>query len=89
MTFFPVDIWIVIGLAGQLLFFARFIVQWVHSERQGESVIPVHFWYWSIGGAIILLAYALHRRDIVFSIGQGLALLIYVRNLMLIHKKRV
>ncbi|TMV85657.1 lipid A biosynthesis protein [Thioclava sp. BHET1] len=81
-------IWIGIGLLGQLLFTARFLVQWIASERQGRSVIPVAFWYFSIGGGLILFFYAVQRRDPVFMLGQSLGLIIYIRNLWLIHAER-
>ena len=81
-------IWISIGLLGQLLFTARFLVQWIASERQGRSVIPVAFWYFSISGGLILFFYAVQRRDPVFMLGQSLGLIIYIRNLWLIHAER-
>lgn len=77
--------WVVFGLAGQLLFTARFLVQWLASERARRSVMPVAFWYFSIGGGMILLAYALYRRDPVFVLGQSMGLSIYLRNLWLIR----
>lgn len=77
------SVWLGIGLVGQSLFFMRFVVQWIASERLGESVLPRAFWYFSLGGGIVLLAYAVHRRDPVFAIGQATGLLIYSRNLML------
>jgi lipid-A-disaccharide synthase-like uncharacterized protein len=80
--------WLYLGLAGQLLFGLRFLVQWVVSERKGESVIPVYFWYLSLVGSIILLAYAVFRRDPVFILGQSTGFLVYMRNLMLIYRKR-
>jgi lipid-A-disaccharide synthase-like uncharacterized protein len=79
-----IDRWLLIGLAGQGLFFMRFVVQWIVSERRKESVIPIQFWYWSIGGSLVLLVYAVHQRDPVFILGQSLGSVIYVRNLMLI-----
>lgn len=79
-------IWLVIGLIGQLMFFMRFFVQWVVSERAGKSVIPVAFWYLSIAGGLILLAYSLFRRDPVFILGQAVGVFIYSRNLCLIFK---
>jgi lipid-A-disaccharide synthase-like uncharacterized protein len=82
------DIVVIVGLLGQLLFTARFMVQWIASERAGRSVIPVSFWYLSIGGSLILLFYALYRADPVFILGQGLGTVIYIRNLMLIAKER-
>lgn len=81
-------IWLIIGFAGQGLFFMRFIVQWLASEKAKQSVVPVAFWYFSIGGALILFAYALHRQDPVFFTGQALALMIYTRNLYFIHKNK-
>lgn len=74
-------VWLVIGFIGQALFSARFIVQWLHSEREKRSVFPVAFWYFSIAGGVILLAYAIYRKDPVFIVGQLTGLLIYLRNL--------
>lgn len=82
------DWWIVIGFGGQFLFFMRFLVQWVASERRKESVIPVTFWYFSLGGSAILLSYAIHRMDPVFIAGQSMGSLIYIRNLVLIRRQR-
>lgn len=79
-------IWVGFGLLGQVVFGARFIVQWIASERRGESHIPLVFWYLSIAGGVILLAYAIHKRDVVFIIGQGAGLVVYIRNLMLIYR---
>jgi lipid-A-disaccharide synthase-like uncharacterized protein len=79
--------WIAFGLTGQLLFTARFVVQWLRSEQQKKSVIPHAFWYFSIGGGIILLTYAIYRQDIVFMIGQASGLFIYLRNIQLIRKE--
>lgn len=81
-------VWIGIGLIGQLLFTARFLVQWLASERARKSVMPIAFWYFSIGGGLILLAYAIQRRDPVFTIGQSLGVFIYARNLWLIRAER-
>jgi len=80
--------WVVIGLFGQLLFTGRFLVQWLASERARRSVIPVAFWWFSIGGGLILLAYALYRKDPVFILGQSLGVFIYIRNLWLIRAER-
>lgn len=82
------DIWIVVGFAGQAFFFSRFLIQWAVAERKGESVIPDAFWYLSIAGGFILLAYAIHQGDPVFMAGQSLGSIVYIRNLMLIHRKR-
>jgi len=80
------DPWVIFGFAAQGVFFMRFVVQWIASERAGETRVPVSFWYLSIIGAIMIFAYAVRQQDIVFIFGQGLALLIYARNLM-IHFK--
>lgn len=81
-------VWLGIGLGGQTLFAARFFLQWWKSERSGRSVIPLGFWYCSLGGGATLLLYAIHRGDIVFVIGQASGLLIYLRNLHLIRRAR-
>lgn len=78
------QIWISIGLLGNVLFFSRWVVQWVASERARASVIPRAFWYFSIGGSLILLAYALYRRDPVFILSQLPNSIIYLRNLHLL-----
>lgn len=80
--------WVIIGLIGQAFFFMRFLVQWIVSEKRGESTIPLAFWYFSIGGSMILLTYAIHRADPVFILGQSVGSIIYVRNLILIAKKK-
>ena len=80
--------WVVIGLFGQLLFTGRFLVQWLASERARRSVIPVAFWWFSIGGGLILLAYAIYRKDPVFILGQSMGVFIYIRNLWLIRAER-
>lgn len=82
------NLWIAIGLGGQVLFSLRFLVQWISSERRGESHVPVIFWYFSLGGGVVLLAYAIHRHDIVFELGQAGGLVVYVRNIMLIRRRR-
>ena len=81
-------IWLIIGFGGQGLFFGRWIVQWFRSEREQESTIPLSFWYLSLIGGLITLAYAIYRKDPVFITGQAVGTLIYVRNLMLIHRTR-
>jgi lipid-A-disaccharide synthase-like uncharacterized protein len=78
--------WLAIGLLGQAFFSARFIVQWIASERLKQSVIPVQFWYWSMGGGITLLAYAIYRLDPIFILGQAAGLFVYARNLYFIHR---
>tara|TARA_Y100000588_G_scaffold154363_1_gene168487 strand:+ start:76 stop:363 length:288 start_codon:yes stop_codon:yes gene_type:complete len=80
--------WLIIGFVGQALFGARFIIQWIVSEKRGESTIPLAFWYCSIGGSIVLLTYAIHRQDPVFILGQSLGSIIYIRNLILIDQKK-
>ncbi len=80
--------WLIIGFVGQALFGARFIIQWIVSEKKGESTIPLSFWYCSIGGAIVLLTYAIYKEDPVFIVGQSLGSIVYVRNLILIDRKR-
>lgn len=82
-------IWLVIGLAGQALFSARFLVQWLVSEKRRESVIPVAFWYLSLAGSAVLLTYAIYRKDPVFILGQSMGSIIYLRNLWLIRQKRL
>ena len=77
-----------LGLLGQALFFSRFLVQWIASEKNGRSVVPLSFWYLSIGGGGLLLVYALWRKDPVIVLGQAVGLFVYVRNLMLIHRRR-
>lgn len=79
--------WLIVGMAGQILFGLRFLVQWICSEVKKESHIPLVFWYFSISGGIILLAYAIYREDPVFVLGQSTGLIVYVRNLRLIYKK--
>jgi lipid-A-disaccharide synthase-like uncharacterized protein len=80
--------WLLLGFAGQALFMGRFVVQWLASERRRRSIVPVAFWHLSIAGALVLLAYAVHRRDPVFAIGQGLGIVVYLRNLRLIGLRR-
>ncbi len=81
------SIWVGIGLFGQAFFFMRFLIQWIASEKRGEDTIPVLFWYFSIGGSMILLAYSIHRQDPVFILGQSIGSVIYIRNLILIDRK--
>jgi lipid-A-disaccharide synthase-like uncharacterized protein len=80
--------WITFGFLGQGIFFMRWIVQWLTSERHAESRIPIAFWYLSLIGGLITLAYAIHIRDPVFFVGQLLGALVYVRNLILIYRSR-
>lgn len=80
--------WLSVGFIGQALFSMRFLVQWLQSERVKRSVIPDAFWYFSVAGGVTLLAYAVHRLDPVFIVGQAAGLLIYFRNLHFILKER-
>src|SRR5215204_7304502 len=81
------DGWLAFGIVAQLLFGARFVVQWIASERAGRSVMPLMFWFFSMGGGVLTLIYGLARRDGVIIIGQALSIFIYIRNLMLIFKE--
>ena len=78
-------VWIIVGFAGQALFSARFIIQWLASEKARRSVVPKTFWYFSLAGSAVLLAYAIHRVDPVFIAGQAAGFAIYLRNLYLIE----
>jgi lipid-A-disaccharide synthase-like uncharacterized protein len=80
--------WVVFGFLGQAIFAARFIIQWIVSEKKKESIVPLSFWYFSIAGGVVLLIYAIYKKDPVFMIGQASGLVVYVRNLMLIMKKK-
>ena len=82
------DWWAYIGIIAQALFTGRFVVQWLASERAGRSVIPFSFWLLSIGGGVLLLIYALYRRDPVFILGQAFGVLIYFRNLTFVLRER-
>ena len=79
-------LWLVAGFLGQAFFSARFLVQWIASERARRSIVPIAFWFLSLGGGATLFAYALYRRDPVFIAGQGVGLFIYLRNLVLIYR---
>jgi lipid-A-disaccharide synthase-like uncharacterized protein len=82
------DFVVLLGLIGQGFFTMRFLVQWIASERAGRSVIPFSFWIFSVGGGLMLFAYSLWRRDLVFILGQGLGLFIYLRNISLLVKEK-
>jgi lipid-A-disaccharide synthase-like uncharacterized protein len=82
------DFWLLFGMMAQLVFGARFIVQWIVSERAGKSVMPLAFWFLSVGGGLMTLIYGLVRREPVIIFGQALSTIIYVRNLMLIFRER-
>ena len=77
-----------LGMLGQALFFSRFLVQWIASEKKGRSVVPLSFWYLSIGGGSLLLFYAAWRKDPVILLGQFVGLFVYIRNLILIYRHR-
>jgi lipid-A-disaccharide synthase-like uncharacterized protein len=80
--------WVIIGFLGQALFASRFIVQWISSERAKKVVIPTAFWYMSLSGGLVLLLYAIHKRDPVFTLGQLTGIFVYTRNLMLLHTEK-
>ena len=77
-----------LGMLGQVLFLSRFLVQWIASEKEGKSTVPLSFWYLSIGGGLLLLVYALWRKDPVITLGQLVGVFVYVRNLMLIRRHK-
>ena len=81
-------IWVAVGLGGQMLFSARFIYQWIASERARRCVVPEAFWYFSFAGALTLLAYAVYKHDLVFVIGQSTGFVIYCRNIWLIWDEK-
>lgn len=80
--------WVILGLFAQGCFTMRFLVQWIASERARRSVVPVAFWFFSLFGGVLLFIYAIHRQDPVFILGQGMGLIIYVRNIWLIARER-
>jgi lipid-A-disaccharide synthase-like uncharacterized protein len=82
------DWWVLLGFTAQAMFSARFLVQWIASERAGHSVIPLAFWTFSIGGGVLLLAYALYRKDPVFIAGQAFGVFVYLRNLYFVMRDR-
>ena len=82
------DWWLALGFLAQALFTMRFVVQWIASERAGKSVMPIAFWFFSIGGGLLLLAYALWKRDPVFILGQGFGVFVYARNLFFVYHER-
>ncbi len=79
-------IWLMVGLFAQLMFSMRFIIQWISSERQKKSVVPTAFWWFSLFGGILLLAYGIRRGEPVIILGQSLGIFIYLRNLWFIHR---
>ena len=88
LTNHPENIMIIVGFGGQGLFAARFLIQWITSESAKRSVIPIAFWYFSITGGMVLLTYAIWRKDPVIIAGQSVGILIYARNLYFIHKEK-
>ena len=80
--------WLILGFTAQMLFSARFLVQWIASERAQRSVVPISFWFLSILGGILLLSYAIRRRDPVFIAGQAMGVCVYARNLVLIWRSK-
>jgi len=82
------DWWVLLGFLAQAMFSARFLVQWIASERAGHSVIPLAFWTFSIAGGVLLLAYALYRKDPVFIAGQAFGVFVYMRNLYFVLRDR-
>lgn len=86
MTLDPQTLWFGAGFAGQACFGARFLVQWLYSEARGKSRIPDVFWYLSVAGGVLLLSYAIHRRELVFVMGESMTLLIFLRNVQLLHR---
>ena len=85
---FELNAWVALGLFGQGLFFMRFVVQWISSERRGESHIPLAFWYFSMAGSVIVFSYAWGNGDIVIVLGQSAGIVVYLRNLQLIMRQR-
>ena len=81
--------WLILGFFGQALFSARFLVQWIATERQKRSVVPVAFWWLSIAGSLTILAYAIYRKDPVIILGQSFGTTVYFRNLYIIRKQRL
>jgi lipid-A-disaccharide synthase-like uncharacterized protein len=82
------DFWLAFGIVAQLLFTARFVVQWLSSEKAGKSVIPMAFWFFSLAGGMMTLVYGLVRREPVIIMGQALAVFIYIRNVVLVLRER-
>ena len=86
--FLKLSPWVLVGYLGQLMFTMRFVVQWIATERARRSVIPVAFWFFSIGGGLVLFAYALSIKDPVFILGQGFGVFVYLRNLYFVYRER-
>jgi lipid-A-disaccharide synthase-like uncharacterized protein len=88
MKLSSLDFWLILGFIAQFMFTGRFFVQWIASERKKKSVMPISFWYLSFLGGLLLLIYAIHLKDPVFILGQSTGTFVYIRNLMLIYKKK-
>src|SRR3954462_6604843 len=88
MTMSQAKLWLIVGFAGQAIFTARFLVQWIASERKRDSIVPVAFWWLSLLGGLTLLSYASYRQDPVIIVGQAMGLVVYTRNLMLVGKAK-
>ncbi len=88
MTVDQEKVWATVGLLGQGVFTARFVVQWLSSERKRDTVVPEAFWWLSLGGGLVTLTYAIHLQSLAFMLGQSMGLFVYVRNLMLISKRK-
>ena len=82
------DVWVILGFVAQFFFMMRFVVQWIASERAGRSVVPTAFWVFSIGGGLMLLGYAVYRKDPVFILGQAFGVFVYLRNLHFVLRDR-
>jgi lipid-A-disaccharide synthase-like uncharacterized protein len=81
-------LWEAFGITFQAVFMARFLVQWIASERQKKSVIPISFWYLSLIGSTGLLIYAVGIGSVAVMLGQMFGTVVYVRNLMLVQRGR-
>lgn len=84
----PENIWLVVGYGGQALFGSRFLVQWIATERRKQSIVPIVFWYLSLGGGLALLSYAIWIQEWVFIVGQSGGILVYSRNLWFVHRRK-
>ena len=82
------NLWVAFGFVGQAVFFSRFMVQWIASERAGKSIIPIHFWILSIVGSLILFVFAIHEKELVWILGYSVNSVVYIRNMMLLHKEK-
>lgn len=78
--------WLALGIFAQLMFTFRFVIQWLVSEKQKRSVVPTAFWWFSLAGGVLLLAYGIQRGEPIIILGQALGLVVYIRNLMLVHQ---